>query len=169
MRWLACIWSRMPVPKFAMAAQGARVKASWNLHPPTFKALGLDRKIRVGAWFTAVLYALRAMKWVRGTPLDPFGRTKMRRLERDLVSEYEAVLASATGALTTDNFATVVDLVSLPEHVRGYESVKEANVERYRLELNRLCTQLGIARGASEKESALSVDRDDRVTSDERG
>ncbi len=49
---------------------------------------GLRRKIRLGPWFRPVFRLLGAMKVLRGTPLDPFGRTRVRRLERELITEY---------------------------------------------------------------------------------
>ena len=120
------------------AAAGDAVKISWNLHPPTLRALGMDRKLRLGPWFAPAMRALRAGKRLRGTALDPFGRAAMRRLERSLVDEYEAIVDEIIQVLDEDRFEAAVALAALPDMVRGYESVKEASVERYRVRLGEL-------------------------------
>ena len=57
---------------------GARV--SYRLHPPVLRALGLRRKVKLGPWFRPAFRLLRAGKVVRGTKLDPFGHTQVRRV-----------------------------------------------------------------------------------------
>ena len=74
---------------------------------------------------------LRRMKGVRGTVLDPFGHSKVRRTERAMVKDYIALVDEASKLLATDA-GQALALVSLVDQVRGYESVKMANVERYR-------------------------------------
>ena len=49
-------------------------------------------KITVGPWALRAFGLLAKLRFLRGTPLDPFGRTAHRRLERDLIGEYEATL-----------------------------------------------------------------------------
>src|SRR5690606_11554396 len=50
---------------------GAGARYAWKLHPPVLRALGLQRKITLGRWATPVFRLLRAMRRLRGTPLDP--------------------------------------------------------------------------------------------------
>ena len=83
--------------------------------------------------------SLRAMKSLRGTPFDVFGYAKVRRTERALITEYIALVGDAVTLLPTDA-ATATGLVGLVDQVRGFESVKMANVERYRAELAALRT-----------------------------
>lgn len=73
--------------------------------------------------------ALAALRFLRGTPLDLFGRTAHRRLERRLVAEYEATLDELCAGLAPDNHELAVEIASLPEHVRGFDTVKERHVE----------------------------------------
>ncbi len=71
------------------AALGAGAKVAYNLHPPLLRSLGLKRKLELGSWFKPSFRALRRMRRLRGTPLDPFGRAEVRRVERELIAEYE--------------------------------------------------------------------------------
>ncbi|MEY2416355.1 MAG: indolepyruvate ferredoxin oxidoreductase, partial [Ilumatobacteraceae bacterium] len=92
---------------------------------------GLGHKLRFGAWSTPVLATLRRMKGLRGTALDPFGHSKVRRTERAMVKDYTKLVGEASAMLATDP-AKALELVGLIDQVRGYEGVKMANVERYR-------------------------------------
>ncbi|MEY2400079.1 MAG: indolepyruvate ferredoxin oxidoreductase, partial [Ilumatobacteraceae bacterium] len=115
-----------------VAAQfGDDAKMTWNLYPPMLRSMGLGRKLRFGSWSVPVLGALRKMKGLRGTALDPFGHAKVRRTERAMVDEYIALVDEASTRLSTDP-RKALELVGLIDQVRGYEGVKMANVERYR-------------------------------------
>jgi indolepyruvate ferredoxin oxidoreductase len=108
---------------------------SYRLHPPALRALGLRRKIRLGPWFRPVFGLLEAMKVLRGTPLDPFGRSRVRRLERELITDYRAAVEDLLTRLTEDTLADCVRIAALPDLVRGYEQIKIASVDRYRTQL----------------------------------
>jgi indolepyruvate ferredoxin oxidoreductase len=115
-----------------VAAQfGDDAKMTWNLYPPMLRSMGLGRKLRFGSWSVPLLGALRRMKGLRGTALDPFGHAKVRRTERAMVEEYIALVDEASARLSTDP-RKALELVGLIDQVRGYEGVKMANVERYR-------------------------------------
>ncbi|MDL9937963.1 indolepyruvate ferredoxin oxidoreductase family protein [Gordonia sp. ABSL1-1] len=131
------------------ASYGADAQVSIRLHPPMLRALGKKEKTSLGAWSQRPMRALAGMRKLRGTRWDPFGHTEVRRTERALVVEYRALVddllaALADGRVTTAQMPTVVALAGLPDMVRGYESVKMGNVERYRTELTRLRGELGI-------------------------
>ena len=105
-------------------------KVSWNLHPPMLRAMGLQRKLKLGPWARPTLAGLRSMKRLRGTKLDPFGRAEVRRVERRLVDEYVELVDELLPTLTSapERAAHVAGLVDV---VRGYEGVKLRNVETY--------------------------------------
>jgi indolepyruvate ferredoxin oxidoreductase len=121
---------------------GPGARASWRLHPPVLRALGLKRKIALGPWFVPAFRVLRAMHGVRGTWMDPFGRTQVRVVERELIEEYIGLADQLTGGLNPANAALAVQLASLPDVVRGYEDVKLRNVESYHQSLAELRAQL---------------------------
>jgi indolepyruvate ferredoxin oxidoreductase len=105
---------------------------SYRLHPPVLRALGVRKKITLGPWFTVVFGVLARMRRLRGTPFDPFGYAKVRRVERELIAEYAGLVGDLLARLGPGNHALAVELASLPDEVRGYEQVKLGNVTRYR-------------------------------------
>jgi indolepyruvate ferredoxin oxidoreductase len=116
-----------------LAAQfGTGAKASWNLHPPALRALGMSRKLRLGGWFRPIFALLYQLRWLRGTPLDPFGRAQVRKIERDLISDFLDRVEDLADHLDIDNHQIAVQIAALPDMVRGYEDVKLENVARYR-------------------------------------
>jgi len=108
---------------------------AWKLHPPMLRALGIDRKITIGKWATPGIKVLARGKRLRGTALDPFGRAKVRRVEQELPADYLAAIDLVLERLTADNLPEAISLAELPDVVRGYEDIKLANVESYRLSL----------------------------------
>ena len=102
------------------------------LHPPVLRAMGMKRKIGLGPFQRPALGLLKAMRRLRGTPLDLFGRTSLRRLERELIEEYRDLIEAELDGLTPDTYERAVKLAGLPDVIRGYEDVKLAGVERFR-------------------------------------
>jgi len=68
------------------------------------------------------------MKGLRGTKLDPFGYSAERREERQLIADYESLVAELVAQLTSANHAAAVALASLPESIRGFGHVKAASI-----------------------------------------
>ena len=114
----------------AQFGEGARYR--YRLHPPVLRSLGMTSKISLGPWFRPGFRLLAAGRRLRGTPWDPFGRTRVRRTERSLVSEYRAVIGQLLTGLTAANHALAVEIAGLPDLVRGYEEIKLGNVAAYR-------------------------------------
>ena len=67
-----------------------------------------------------------------GSSRLPFGPAKVRRVERALITEYEALVEDALSLLTPDTNATALELLELPDVIRGYEEIKLRNVALYR-------------------------------------
>lgn len=111
-------------------------KVHFNLAPPAFAprdpATGELRKREYGPWVFAAFKVLARLKFLRGTPFDPFGRTDERREERQLIADYASEVEELLAGLTMDNHALAVEIASLPEHIRGYGHIKEASIEAAR-------------------------------------
>jgi indolepyruvate ferredoxin oxidoreductase len=71
---------------------------------------------------------LAKLKFLHGTPLDPFGRSEERRTERRLIEEYEAMLDEMIAGVSPENHALAVELAAIPEQIRGFGHVKLANL-----------------------------------------
>jgi indolepyruvate ferredoxin oxidoreductase len=59
--------------------------------------------------------------------LDLFGRQSERVWERALIGQYEADLKAAMAVLRPDTLEAAVSLAELPDQIRGFGPVKEAN------------------------------------------
>jgi indolepyruvate ferredoxin oxidoreductase len=135
-------------PKFA---QGIREQFAgdyrivFHLAPPllarTDPATGEPRKIQFGPWMLTAMRWLAKLKGLRGTALDPFGRTVERRTERALIGEYEQAIEKVLGGLTRDNLALALEIASLPEQIRGYGHVKAKSVTEARRKRDELFAQ----------------------------
>ncbi len=116
-----------------VSAFGPNATMRYQLEPPTLRAVGIDRKIGIPEAAGRVLFgALVRGKRLRGTRLDPFGRTEERRTERALITEYEALVDRLLEALTPERHAELVAIADLADMVRGFDTVKMASVARYR-------------------------------------
>jgi indolepyruvate ferredoxin oxidoreductase len=122
---------------------GEQIRYHWHLHPPVLRALGLRKKLKLGAWFAPAFRALRAMKGLRGTALDVFGYAEVRRVERALIPEYRRMIETVLTGLGPANHDTAVSIAELPDEIRGYEHIKLANVKRFRERATQLMTELG--------------------------
>jgi indolepyruvate ferredoxin oxidoreductase len=112
---------------------GPGAKVEVMLHPPLLRALGLDRKLGLPQAAARPLFTgLRAARRLRGTALDPFGATSLRRLERALVDEHRALTRRALMHLNEANADAVAEIAGLADLIRGYEQVKLRAVDRYR-------------------------------------
>ena len=120
----------------AQFGDGARYQ--YRLHPPVLRALGLKHKVSLGPWFRPAFATLVAMRRVRGTRLDPFGRSEVRRTERALITEYREVVEELLAGLTEGNRDLAVQVAALPDMVRGYEEIKLATVRAYHEKLAEL-------------------------------
>jgi indolepyruvate ferredoxin oxidoreductase len=105
-----------------------------HLAPPLWArrdpANGHMKKQAYGGWVLPAFGLLAKLKGLRGTKLDPFGRTAERRAERRLIAEYESLIAELVGSLTAANHAAAVALAALPERIRGFGHVKDASIAK---------------------------------------
>ena len=104
----------------------------WLAPPATNKPDGKSgeaRKTKYGPWMMPVFRVLAKLRRLRGGALDVFGRTAERRMERQLIVDYEKLVDELIGALGPQNYELAVSLASVPEYIRGYGHVKERHLK----------------------------------------
>jgi len=129
----------------------APAKATHLLHPPAFRSMGMKNKLEFRITARPMFRVLQAMRRLRGTAFDPFGRAEVRRVERAMVPEYVAAVDTLLATLTPENTADAVAIASLPDRVRGYEHLKLERAAAYRTEL---ATRVALRRPASPSPTA---------------
>ena len=109
----------------------SRRKLEFHLAPPLLarrdKDTGEPRKMRFGAWMLPVFRLLAKGKRLRGTALDVFGYSAERKLERQMIADYEKLLDEIAERLTPSSHATAVALASLALDIKGFGHIKERN------------------------------------------
>jgi indolepyruvate ferredoxin oxidoreductase len=121
---VARLYLRRPWTSELQQTFDSPVRVSYRLHPPVLRYLGFSRKLRLGPWFSFVFRTLRWMRPLRGTWLDPFGRTAVRHEERALIMWYREAVSQAVEHLTPHNHGKAVQIACLPDGIRGYEDLK---------------------------------------------
>ena len=121
--------------------EGDNLRYQFHMAPPIFgkrDSKGEPVKSSFGPWMLRAMRMLAKFKGLRGGALDIFGKTEERRMERRILAEYETLLDEIAGALTPENHATALSLLTLPEKIRGYGPVKEKSVKEAKVEEARL-------------------------------
>jgi indolepyruvate ferredoxin oxidoreductase len=98
-------------------------------------------KQRFGPNTMRIFKLLAKLKGLRGTALDVFGKTEERRTERALIGEYRTLVDELVKGLSAQKLAQAVELARLPEDIRGFGHVKDANLAAARIRWNKLLTQ----------------------------
>ncbi len=113
-------------------ADGGTVK--FHLAPPLLAAkdpvTGHPIKRQYGPWMFSAFKVLASLKNLRGTAFDIFGYTAERKMERQLIADYEATLTEITAGLNAANHAAAMQWAALPMQMRGFGHVKDANVKQ---------------------------------------
>jgi indolepyruvate ferredoxin oxidoreductase len=114
------------------------LRLEFHLAPPMFAkpdpVTGEPKKMSFGPSMLRLFGILKKFRFLRGTPLDPFGYSEERRTERRLVADYRALIESLVAELTPANHAAAVALASIPEKIRGFGPVKQRHLRAAKAE-----------------------------------
>jgi indolepyruvate ferredoxin oxidoreductase len=107
-----------------------------NLAPPmlskTDPNTGLPAKRRFGPWMLSAMGLLRHGKALRFTPLDPFGHTEERRMERALIEEYRMGIEGFLPRLSAATHDGICDWAEAAAGIKGFGPIKARNVAQVR-------------------------------------
>ena len=113
----------------------------YHLAPPLLSRMSPDgrpQKRQFGEWFELASRGLARLKFLRETPLDIFGYTAERRMERHLIADFESLVARMQRDYVPEHHDIWLELMCLPQHILGFGPVKLANaqaMEKRRAEL----------------------------------
>lgn len=102
----------------------------FHLAPPLLSRMGSDGrplKRSFGPWIMRAFGVLARLKVLRGTVLDPFGATPERRMERQLIRDYETLMPRILADVTPQTHDIALELAELPLQIRGFGPVKHRN------------------------------------------
>lgn len=95
----------------------------------TDAATGKRIKANLGPWVLKVMGLMARLKGMRGTWLDPFKNNAERQLDRQLLLQYEADIDHLLTLLNESTLPVAIKLASLPQVVRGYGHVRQAQAD----------------------------------------
>jgi indolepyruvate ferredoxin oxidoreductase len=139
-------------PAFRAALQAqfdGELRLEFHMAPPFLarpKNGQPPKKIVLGPWLLNALRWLAKGKTLRGGPLDLFGRSAERCLERALIAEFEARLEALLQDLSTERQSLAAEIAKVPLSMRGYGHVKLANVALARAREAELLSRFNPAR-----------------------
>jgi indolepyruvate ferredoxin oxidoreductase len=124
---------------------GDNLRYHVHLAPPLLarkdKVTGEPRKMTFGPWIFPVFRLLAGLKFLRGSPFDPFGYTAERKTERQLVHDYTALIEEVCAKLTPENHHLAVGLAVIPEKIRGFGHIKLRNLKTAKADQSALLEQ----------------------------
>jgi indolepyruvate ferredoxin oxidoreductase len=125
---------------------GRKPKLRFHLAPPLLSgkrdARGRPLKREFGAWILPVFRMLARLRRLRGTPFDVFGYTAERRMERQLIVEFEETIDRILAALDPGTLDGAVEVVEAFLDIRGFGPVKEEAVAVAREHIAELLSNL---------------------------
>ena len=118
---------------------------SYHLAPPLLAKKGPDgrpQKRSFGAWFDLVSQGLARLRFLRESPFDPFGYSAERRIERQLIKEFESLIGRMLRDYDPERLDIWQEILGLPLNVRGFGPVKLANAKAMQKRRAELLDQL---------------------------
>ena len=104
-------------------------KLVFHLAPPTLAdkdpQTGELKKKEYGPWMLKAMRVLAKFRHLRGSMLDPFARSHDRKLDRELIADYERIVEEIIVNLDLANHEAAIELASIPDQIRGFGHVRE--------------------------------------------
>ena len=141
------------------------VRLHFHLAPPVWAKIHPDSgrlvKKSYGPNMLYVFKCLSKLKFLRGTPFDPFARHAQRKADVNWIAHFESVWGSIQNLLCSQNIDFAVNLLLEFQKVRGFDIVRENNRQLAQAEINRLlhCIILGQDTASNLPVRAIQNDR----------
>lgn len=107
-------------------------KLEFHLAPPLFSKRNdkgeLQKSIYGPRMMKAFKWLARA-RFLRGSAFDIFSYTEERKMERQLLADYEVVLDEIADEIKAENLRAAIKLANYPDVIKGFGHVKERNVD----------------------------------------
>ncbi|WP_423457855.1 indolepyruvate ferredoxin oxidoreductase family protein [Ottowia sp. VDI28] len=136
----------------------------FHLAPPILgqrDASGVPVKRTFGPWMMHGFRLLARLRWLRGTSFDVFGKTAERRMERQLIEDYRAIVEQILALAHQHGFEAMrspaLAIARVPEQIRGYGHVKEKSVAEARARWATLVEQLELAGMEHQTQEAMAA------------
>jgi len=118
----------------------------YHLVPPLLNSSkdhrGRPKKRAMSKGIYPMFSVLAKFKWLRRTPIDPFGMTDERRMERELIQWFDDLMKRCSDELTESNLNLWQEILQAPMDIRGYGPVKEESVIKVKTKLNEQISQM---------------------------
>ncbi len=111
-------------------------KLAFYLAPPILERFmpkdgrGLPKKMRIPGWMRPLFRVLSWGAVLRDSPFDPFGYTKDRKADVLWRQRYIQAVEHVAGTLTPERLDLAMELLTLPERIRGYGAIRRASMEK---------------------------------------
>ncbi len=106
----------------------------FHMAPPIFekkdKRTGEVQKREFGPWMLGALKLIAKFKFLRGGMFDIFGYSAERKMERQLIGEYEQIVEIILDKLNKENYPLCLDILTIPLSYKGYGHIKENNIKK---------------------------------------
>jgi len=89
---------------------------------------GEPLKREFGPWMLRAMGVLAKLKALRGGPLDIFGYSAERRMERQLIEDYRKTIEELLSGLDSARIDLAAEIAAIPEFIRGYGHVKDRHL-----------------------------------------
>jgi indolepyruvate ferredoxin oxidoreductase len=140
-------------------AKGA--KPSFHFAPPFLarkdKITGEPQKMKFGAWIVPVLNVMKRFKFLRGSWFDPFAYSADRKLERQIIEDFESDVNLIVTNLNKMTGNHALNLAKIPEDIRGFGYIKEQCYESVQQKRKTLRNVFLNAHSSASKTNAKSV------------
>ena len=120
-------------------------KIKFHLAPPLITKEGKNgraKKIEFGEFTIHIFKVLAWLKWLRGTKFDIFSYSKDRRLDLDLIKQYQNDLQFVKKLNLDQDKELILELLNVPSSIKGFGIVRRKNYEAASVQRKNLLEKL---------------------------